>query len=383
MSKIPMYQTIHDDILKDIVLGMYAVGDRLMTEREVSERYQVSRITSKKALELLEQEGVIVRRQGAGSYVNRIPESMTDLTGGVRSEAQKETGTVKGRQTIGVIFDNFDFAFGCNLLKSISWECSKRGIYMYFRCSYEDIALERQCVSDFLELGVSGLIIMCVHNDVYDDSILRLVVDDFPVILVDRDMANIDIPSVTTDNFSASRELAGIMLDRGHKVVSFVTHANDKTNTIFQRLSGIERAHADRGILFSRSNSLFSLETCTPSADDELDWSHIDEDSEKIERFMKKRPDVNAFLCAQYQIGNIMMHVANRLGRQNEVDVSFFDGPVTAHYERPFFGRILQDEKRMGSVAVEYLLKRIQGESVPKSTYIPHRILLSEDEDCF
>ena len=44
-------------------------GTKLATEAELSERYHMSRQTVRHALELLEEEGLIERRQGSGSYI--------------------------------------------------------------------------------------------------------------------------------------------------------------------------------------------------------------------------------------------------------------------------------------------------------------------------
>lgn len=50
----------------------YIVGGRLPSEPELAEQYGVSRGTVRQALAVLEREGVIIRRQGAGTYVHYI-----------------------------------------------------------------------------------------------------------------------------------------------------------------------------------------------------------------------------------------------------------------------------------------------------------------------
>lgn len=48
-------------------------GDRLPTEEELVERFEVSRSTLREALRLLEQDGVLDVRQGNGRYVSALP----------------------------------------------------------------------------------------------------------------------------------------------------------------------------------------------------------------------------------------------------------------------------------------------------------------------
>ncbi|GJM83062.1 hypothetical protein HMSSN139_55580 [Paenibacillus sp. HMSSN-139] len=64
-SSKPMYEKIFDDVKRQILDQSYKPGDRIPSEKELAEEYQVSRITSKRALEMLAAEHIIVRNRGA------------------------------------------------------------------------------------------------------------------------------------------------------------------------------------------------------------------------------------------------------------------------------------------------------------------------------
>ena len=66
---VPLYRRIYNDLKAQIEGGEYRPGDRLPSELELSRSYKVSRITSRQALDLLCSEGLLVRRQGMGSFV--------------------------------------------------------------------------------------------------------------------------------------------------------------------------------------------------------------------------------------------------------------------------------------------------------------------------
>lgn len=68
-SIIPLYQQLSDEIKSQISEGKLKAGDRLMTEAEFSQQYEVSRITVRKAIELLVDEGYVMRRQGIGTFI--------------------------------------------------------------------------------------------------------------------------------------------------------------------------------------------------------------------------------------------------------------------------------------------------------------------------
>lgn len=60
-----------EDLRRSIVDGQYKPGDKLPSESELCASYRVSRGTVVKAIEQLVLDGVVHRRQGAGSYVAR------------------------------------------------------------------------------------------------------------------------------------------------------------------------------------------------------------------------------------------------------------------------------------------------------------------------
>lgn len=64
-----LYRNIADDLRQQIKDGVYNEGDKLPSERHLCEHYEASRITIRQALELLEQEQLVVRRHGKGTFV--------------------------------------------------------------------------------------------------------------------------------------------------------------------------------------------------------------------------------------------------------------------------------------------------------------------------
>jgi len=65
----PVYQQLNELLQKLIRGGEFKPGQQFLTEREVSERFGVSRVTANKALSHLVVEGIIEFRKGVGSFV--------------------------------------------------------------------------------------------------------------------------------------------------------------------------------------------------------------------------------------------------------------------------------------------------------------------------
>ena len=66
----PLYRQVAAALRAEIEAGLQP-GAAIATEVELERRFGVSRITVRKAIELLAQEGMLVRRQGSGTFVTR------------------------------------------------------------------------------------------------------------------------------------------------------------------------------------------------------------------------------------------------------------------------------------------------------------------------
>ncbi len=68
-SHEPLYRQLAKLLVSRIQVGDYQTGNRLPSERELSEVHKVSRITARQAIDLLFEDGLIFREQGRGTFV--------------------------------------------------------------------------------------------------------------------------------------------------------------------------------------------------------------------------------------------------------------------------------------------------------------------------
>ncbi len=384
MHAEPLYRKIYLDLQRKILQGEYAEGDLLPSEKELAAQYGVSRITSKQAMNLLAADNLIVRTRGLGSQVKRVgPEIRADEDPSEKIDPVREFKTT--RKTIAVIFDSFDFAYGCDLLRGIEWEASRRGLQILFHCTYGSIDYEKKIISQCIDQGVGGMIIMCVQNEIFDEQILKCMINGFPIILVDRSMARIPIPCVCTDNEAAAKELTQILIRKGHSRIAFVSHVYHDTSSIRERISGYRAALSDNGMIVDNSICLMNLRTGTPFELNRTSGGEAeDEDSVRIRTFMEEHPDVTAYFASQYKVGKKIIRAAKKLGREKKMDVVFFDGSEGMIMDRPYFARVIQDEQGIGSKAVQMLDDRMSGDVKEEDTdlriHIPYKIVFQSNE---
>lgn len=85
--RTPHYLRIYRDLKEQIAAGELVASERLPTQRELAQRYGVTVMTVRHALQLLEQEELLVMRHGLGTYV--APTRIRYAMGNLRSLAQE------------------------------------------------------------------------------------------------------------------------------------------------------------------------------------------------------------------------------------------------------------------------------------------------------
>ena len=82
-SPIPLYYQLKEELKKAIDQGELKPGDKISSERDLEEKYAVSRMTARRALVELENEGYVIREQGRGTFVNnsKYSQHLFHLTG--------------------------------------------------------------------------------------------------------------------------------------------------------------------------------------------------------------------------------------------------------------------------------------------------------------
>ena len=363
MEKQIMYEKIFEDIKEKISAGEYASGERIPSEKELGEMYSVSRITAKKAMELLAEESFIVRQPGRGSFVNKNIADIIDAPSQViASRSSKE----KIRKRVGVIFDTFGNDFGTELLRSIEQECTKYNFDMLFRCTYGNMVDEVTAIENGIDAEVDGFIIMCAQREVYNSAILKLSLNHFPIVTVDRQIKGVPIPCIKTNNVSAARDLTDKLIEHGNKKICFLTHAFVETSSIGDRYTGFsESIVKNDGV----TGVIAKLESYNPAPlDIEKEYSRID--FSEYKKILEEFSDCTAFLTAEYKIAILLKRALEEMRLTKEI--ATFDSIDTVYRTGREFTLVKQNESMMGRKAVEVLADLMTGKKTEMITDVPY-----------
>lgn len=103
LSSVPMYKQLSENILQEISNGTYPPGSKIPTEFELSKIYNVSRVTVRKALYILQEKGYLDRKSGKGTFVaeQKFQRGLSNNVMGF-SEMCKMLGMTSGARTIKI-----------------------------------------------------------------------------------------------------------------------------------------------------------------------------------------------------------------------------------------------------------------------------------------
>ena len=335
----PLYRKLYNYVLEQIEEGRLGPGDRVPSEKELSGRFKVSRITSKRALEMLASEGTIVRVPGKGSFI----------TESAHGGSAPHTAGAKSGLLMGCVVADVDDAFGTRLLYGIEQQFSELGYHLVLHLSHDQAAAEERAIAGLLEAGIQGLLIMPCHGEHYNPAVLKLVLDRFPLVFIDRYLRGLAASSVGTDNVVAAKRGVDYLIELGHTAITFVSSPPGNTSTIEERLEGFVKSHADHGMVSDQELRLEILKGGHP-----LHWTMADVRAEidLAAGHLIAHPEITAVFASEYSVAKIVELAAGEIGRRipEELSLICFDQPMRYDLE-PHFTHLRQRELEIGRKA--------------------------------
>ena len=104
----PLYMQLHDLIRDDILNGVYRPGEKILTEQQLSEKYHVSRITVRNALDALARDNYLIRRRGAGTFISEKKFHRSIVEDLSFTDMCNQLGVSPGAKTIKSVIEDAD-----------------------------------------------------------------------------------------------------------------------------------------------------------------------------------------------------------------------------------------------------------------------------------
>ena len=342
--KKPLYIEIKEDLLKEILNGRYPAGSFLMTESELCKKYGVSRITVRRALSSLAEDGWIERKSGSGTIIRNPAGEKSSVS---------STG-------IGLVVTNLTSRFLGEIVRGIESEIRIHNKTLSIALSNGDPESELECIDHLLQSGIRDLIILSC-----EESMLKHRVDLFErmnvsLVLIDRNQ-KISYPYdfIGSDNSGGSYAAVRHLGNMGFSKLGFIQYRTSLSSVI-QRYQGFCQAMKDFNLTGLTQNPMFldNLKNETAALEKEVPFGLVavnDEIALEVMKTLKSRG---------LKIGS-------------DVGIIGFDNSPTGEYVTPGLTTVLQNPLLIGQNAVEALMDRKEEKTnFLKRIFIPTQLLL-------
>lgn len=335
----PKYRRIYSELLIQIQRGDYENGERLPSEFELAEKYSVSRPTVTRALNELRHDGFLVRRSGAGSFVQL---NRQDRSSGVH----QQFGLLVPR--LGEIFEPI-----ANRIAELAHDLDFS--LLWLGSSTNDTVspeMYEQTCRRYLQHGVDGIFLVTMELDPEADQVNQRIMkllkeSNTAIVLIDNDLEMFPQRStydlVGIDNarsgYLATRHLLDQTIDR----VDFFLMPYSAP-TIGSRIRGYQEALRDSHI------------SPDPA------WVHTGDPCDL--GFVKEciRKGARNIICGNDFTAAELMHSITKLGYSIPQDFRIvgFDDIKYARLARVPLTTFRQPCREIGETAVETMFSRLK-----------------------
>jgi LacI family transcriptional regulator, galactose operon repressor len=253
--------------------------------------------------------------------------------------------------TIGLVLPDSANPFFAEISRSIEDEAFKKG-YSVFLCNTElDTQRELFYVDVLSKKQVDGIIFVAAGDQ--PDSLDFLLRQNMSVVMIDRDLPNIEVDAVLTDHrlggFLATRHL----IELGHQRIACIAGPSSITPSA-ERITGYRQALQEAGLPYDES--LVVRGDYHAQSGMEITYSIL---------AMTPRPTAIFALNDLMALGALRAAAEANYSVPRDLAVVGYDNLELARFTSPPLTTIAQPKKEIGTQAVNLLAARIAQKSRP------------------
>ncbi|MBF8983529.1 LacI family DNA-binding transcriptional regulator [Lutibacter sp. B2] len=305
---------------------------------------------------------VINSSKPVSSEIHQKVSSIIEETGYVPNPIARSLVMKKSR-LIGVLVPDVSNFFIGEILNGIE-EIGKMYNYDIILCNtYGDLEEEIKYLNLLSAKQVEGIVFMTWK--LQEKLVNYISKMETPVVLINRNSKDLDIPSVSIDNFKAAYEMTNYLIENGHEKIALIRNTVDKDAFGFDLYRGYEKALKEHKIPIDERLIRYGYFELKKSY--EITKDFIDENILPTAIFASS--DVMA-------IGAINCLLDHGYKVPDEVSVVGFNDINLASIYRPNLTTIHQPIYDIGAVAIRMIIKKINKEPLESNVSIlPHMLI--------
>ncbi|QGQ99694.1 GntR family transcriptional regulator [Paenibacillus psychroresistens] len=362
--KIPLYNQIQKFILDQIQAGVWKPHDQLPAERILADQFKVSRITAKNAVVGLVAEGYLYRHRGKGTFV-------TDKKISLSSPTFENTLLVKSAPKIGLIMPWMEFRYQFLLISGIEFELSRRGYHLVFKRIDDSDNLGASTIKELLSIPIDGLVVVASRGEYFQDDMLRLILEKFPLVFVEKYFRDFKVNGVHCDTEKVGYLMGQYLVSRKKQQIGYISYPSHYTVGVRERLFGFQSALLEYGVppLPAHLNL-----TVSPEVLQGLNQIGPHPVPEEILNFIKDHPDLEAIAAADAHIAQFIGRACWQLGRHDIIIISCDEPSLAPECIMPA-AYVDQSPAEIGIIAAQLMVNSIEQDSDTVLTRVEPRLI--------
>lgn len=207
-------------------------GDRFYSENELCDIHGVSRQTVRQALKMLENQDVIVRRRGSGTFVK--------AAGGAHRTQSFNVGV------ISTYFSDYIFP---SIVTGIELVLKQRNVTMQLSITQNQVSEESRALKAMLSQDIRGLIIEPSKSALPNPNIElyeQIKARGIPVVFFNAKYPWSDFPCVAMDDVAAGRMVTDHLFELGHSKIAGIFSLDDIQG--HERYKGFMQSFENHGV---------------------------------------------------------------------------------------------------------------------------------------
>ncbi|RKP53218.1 GntR family transcriptional regulator [Cohnella endophytica] len=354
--RVPLYLQIQEHFKTRILTGDLKGEDQIPSEKELMELYGVSRITVANALGELAKTGWIHRIPGKGSFVRtRELANIEESKSIERAGASADRAMLNKR--IGLIIPKLEDFFAIRLLKGINKVLNASGCELVIYLTENSGVREKEAIQQLIRIGAEGLLIFPIDAEQYNEDIIKLKMENFPFVLIDRYLPGIETSYVNSNGGLGAEMAVNYLWELGHRNIAICSDSPSMTVTVQDRINGYIQALKLKESMINPTLIL---------ADFTIEESESDEENHPLFQLMKKKM-ATAYITLNSRLGIRVSELAERMGLRVPDDISIltFDNPYMEMGQEGVLSYVSQSEEKIGAEGAEILLRLLGGRGEP------------------
>lgn len=328
------YLPITDWLQENIRNQTFAPGQKLPSENQLSQKFKVSRQTVRQAIAVLEEQQLISRVRGSGTYVNAATQPTT-------------------HKNIGILTSYIDDYIFPDLISGIQGVLAEHNCQMTLKLTYNKVANEKKELRALLDADIDGLIVEATKSALPSPnlSLYKAFAErGVPVVFINTYPQGLRCNHITNNDALGAYLATEHLIEKGHSHIGAILKQDDQQG--HERYRGMVKALYKHDLpLLEETVLWYATES----------WNQLFT-APYTDHLIAQLRTVSAVMCYNDAVAFELYKVLKQHGFKipDDLSVVSFDNSSLSQMARPPLTTVTHPGRDLGARATQALLDNIR-----------------------